>query len=73
VRGELQTNNSAIFSIQHSSENTALRTQNKVLLGICITNFESLKVDKMNNLSTRNALSQLKHSHMKKITLRRGS
>jgi len=50
--GEHQTNNSAIFSIQHSSENTAVRNI-----------FESLKVAKTNYLSTRNALTQLKHCH----------
>jgi len=35
--GEHQTNNSATFSIQHSSDNTALHTENTALLVMCIT------------------------------------
>jgi len=49
-------NTSAIFSIQYSSENITLRTENTALLVI----FESLKVAKTNYLSTRNGLN---HRH----------
>jgi len=59
---EHQTNNSAIFSMQHSSENTALNMENTALVVTFIINFESLKVAK-NDLSTRNSLNQLKRRH----------
>jgi len=39
-------NNSAIFSVQHFSENTALHTENTAL---CVTNFEPLKVEQFVN------------------------
>jgi len=58
--GEHQKHNSVIFSIQHCSENTALCTENMVLLVTCII-FGSLKVAKPKDLLTRNALNQLKH------------
>jgi len=47
--------------------NTVLRTENIALLAMCVTNFESLKVAKTNDLLTRNALNQLKHSHVHAI------
>jgi len=78
--GEHQTNNSAIFSIQHTSENTelcmeniALHMENTALLVTFVTNFESLKVSKTNNLSTRNVLNQLKYLCNMKKALRHGS
>jgi len=61
--GEHQMNNSAIFSIQHSSENTALAYRKYNNVGHVYNIFESLKVPRMNNLSTINALNQLKHHH----------
>jgi len=57
---EHQTNKSAVFSIQHSLENTELCVENTASLVTCVTNFELSKVAKMNNLLTRNALNQLK-------------
>jgi len=72
--GEHRMNNSAIFSIQHSSKNAALCMENKALLVTCITNFELLKVAKTNKLSTRNAVKALPHScNIKKIALGFGS
>jgi len=61
--GEHQTNNSAIFfhTALFGKYSTAYGKYSTV--GFMRNIFESLKVAKTNDLSTRNALNQLKHHH----------
>jgi len=64
--GEHQTNNSAIFSKEHSLEKYSTAYGKYSTVGHVCNDFELLKyvkVAKMNNLSVRNALNQLKYHH----------